>query len=106
VSKGELKPLTDLFKPEDVITCECGSTAFFDWCVQVIAKKNYGPSPRSQGWTQSENARVCINCHKPIVVYDGTAYDASMYVSSEQIAALIRLGQARQTAVPVRGMDP
>ena len=36
----------------------------------------------------------------------GTAYDASMFVTSEQISALIRLGQAREHATPVRGTDP
>jgi hypothetical protein len=105
VGKVELKPLTDLFKPEDVIRCSCGSTAFFDWCVQIIARRNF-PGSRGANYAGSDNARICVNCHRPIVVYDGEAYDASMFVTSEQIAALIKYGQARQHVVPPRAMDP
>ena len=102
-----LAPLTDVLGRGDVIACSCGSTAFFDWCVQIVARRDYGrAAPRARDFVQSDNVRICVNCHLPIVVLDGTAYDASMFVSCEQIGALIELGRARRHATPVRAMDP
>jgi hypothetical protein len=70
-----VKKFSEIFPPDLVIRCDCGSCAFFA-------------------------------CLRPIVVYDGVPYDASEYLKPEQIAEVLKRGQAREQLVPIKAMDP
>jgi hypothetical protein len=100
-----MKKLSEVFPPDQIIRCDCGSTSFFDWGVQIGETRDY-PSPRAKEWSQYHNVKICTACLKPVVFHDGIAYDASEYVSPQRIEELIHRGQAKEHLTPVKAMDP
>lgn len=101
-----MEKFSEVFPPDQMIQCDCKSWAFFDWGIQVCTQNDFGPSKRNKDWTGMSNVKICTNCLKPVVVYDGTAYDATEYVSKEQVQSLLQRGQAREHLTPVKIMDP
>ncbi len=96
-----MKKLSEIHAPDDVVACECSCQSFFDWGIQIAYTSDFGRSPRAKEFATHSNVKVCMSCHTPIVIYDGDIYDASEYVSAEQIQALIE-----RSEVPVPVMDP
>jgi hypothetical protein len=101
-----VKSLKDIHPPDDLIRCDCGSCCFFDWGVKVIVAGNYGKSPRCQDYTTTDNVQICAGCLKPVMVKDGDIYDASDYVSANQVRDILKRGQTKEHVVPERVMDP
>jgi hypothetical protein len=98
--------LSTVLPPDQIIQCDCGCKAFFDWGIKIGSVNDFGPSPRNKEWASTDNVQICVSCLKPSVVYQGTIYDASEYISAEQVQDLIEKGQARHHAMPPRRMDP
>jgi hypothetical protein len=90
---------SEVFPPDQMIQCDCKSWSFFDWGIQVCTQNDFGPSKRNKDMS---NVKICTNCLKPVVVYDGTAYDATEYVSKDQVESLLQRGQAREHLTPVK----
>lgn len=111
-----LPKLSEIMPEDQVVQCDCQCASFFDWGIQVVNKTDLGQSPRNKDYALMSNVKICVNCLKPIVIFDGTPYDASEYVTPEQIEALIQSGKGevsdeakpkpRTHAVPVSAMDP
>lgn len=101
-----MKSIQELYPPDNVIRCDCGSAAFFDWGVQIIPTANYGKSPRGQDYSSGANVKICAACLKPAIIVDGDVYDASAYVTAQQVKDIIRRGQTKEHLVPAKTMDP
>jgi hypothetical protein len=101
-----MKSLKDLYPPDNIIRCDCGSHAFFDWGIEIIATSNFGKAPRNQDWNHTDNVKICASCLKPVVVDNGDVYDASDYVTEKQVKEILKRGQVREQTVSVKAMDP
>lgn len=100
-------PLLSTVIPEEkILRCSCGSAAFFDWGVKLLSTISFGQSPRYQDFAQNANVNICAECNRPAIQLDGDLYDASEYVSAEQVRSIIAEAQARQHTVPAKVMDP
>lgn len=104
--KRILQKLSTILDPEKVRSCSCGSYAFFAWGVKMITTEDYGVAPRNRGFTATDELVICANCHLPVSLVGGEMYDASEYVTAEDVARIIEYSQAREQRVPVRAMDP
>jgi hypothetical protein len=104
--KGILPALSSVLPDEKILRCACGSSAWFDWGIQIVTKTTSGPSPRFADYAGQGNVKICANCHRAAVIWDGDLYDASEYVSSEEIDSIIEKAQMRQHTVPAKVMDP
>jgi hypothetical protein len=101
-----MKLLESLLTPEKTIACpECGGFVFFDWGLKFLHIEP-GLGPRTEGWQSQGGVVICAGCHHPVVWAGGDYYDAATYIPKDTIEKLIREGQARSHAVPVRAMDP
>lgn len=107
MAKQQMKPLSDVMPPGKTVSCpNCGGFVFFDWGLKLLHRETSGVGPRVADWAQAGNVQVCANCHHPVVWMGGDYYDAVEVIDKETIEKLIREGQARSHAVPVRAMDP
>lgn len=97
--EGKLQSIKEIFKKEDLIRCTCGSTTFLDWGVQIMERAAQLPGKRLEGLAQSNNVKICTNCHMPVVHYSGDLYDASEFVDQKTIEQVIQLGQATKQPV-------
>lgn len=101
-----LRQLDEIFKDADIIRCECGSAAFFDWGIQIIEHSTKYPGHRTQDWSHGNNVKICVDCKKPVVLHEGDLYDASEFVDHTAIDQLIRWSQEKNAKVPTKVMDP
>lgn len=106
MAKRILAKLSTIISPEKVKSCACGSYAFFAWGVKMVTTEDYGSAPRNRNYTATDELVICSNCHLPISIVGGEMYDASEYVTKEDVRRIIEYSQAREQRVPVRAMDP
>ena len=104
-NEGRLPMLSEVLAKEKVHQCVCGSFAFFAWGVKLLFRGDYGLG-RSRDWGTWEELVICAGCHRPVVVNGGDMYDATEFVTPEEVERLILYGAARQHRVPVSVMDP
>lgn len=107
--ESEFKPLRQLdeiFKDSEIIRCDCGSAAFFDWGIQISTTAVKYPGHRTEGYASANHVKICVCCKKPVVHYDGDLYDASEFVDKGAIDQLIRWSQEKNAKVPTKVMDP
>lgn len=102
-----MKLLSNVLPAEKTVACPgCGGFVFFDWGVKLLHREPSGVGPRVQDWATSGTVHICVSCHSPVVWMGGDYYDAAEAIDRDAIGTLIREGQARQHAVPIRRMDP
>lgn len=104
--KRILTKLSTILDKDQVQSCSCGSYAFFAWGVKMITTENYGAAPRNRNFTATDELVICANCHLPVSMVGGEMYDASEFVTKEDVERIIEYSQARHQRVPVRAMDP
>lgn len=86
--------------------CTCGSTAFFDWGVKILVRESSGKHARFQEYAGNVNVEICAQCNKPVVILAGEMYDASEFISADQVNDLLKYGATREHVTPLRAMDP
>lgn len=101
-----LRQLDEIYKDEDIVRCECGSAAFFDWGIQLVTKAVKYPGHRTEDFAGSSHVKICVGCKRPVLLYDGDLYDAAEFVDKEDIDQLIRWSQEKNAKVPTKVMDP
>jgi hypothetical protein len=102
-----MQMLSTVLGPDKAIACpECGAHVFFDWGLKVLFRDSGGVGPRVQNWATNGGVQVCATCHHPVIWMGGDYYDGVEYFPKDTIEKLIREGQAREHAVPIRTMDP
>ena len=102
---GILPMLSTVFEEDKVFKHSCGSHAFFAWGIKIITKESIGKHSRLQDMPGDSEVMVCSNCLGPVVIMGGVMYDASEYISKEEIDDILMYGQARQHATPLKAMD-
>lgn len=104
--KPPMRELSEIFKDEEIVRCNCGSAAFFDWGITLLGTVREGAerTERYKGMALDEKVRVCMSCQKPVVLYGGDLFDASEFIDKKQIAELI--SREKASHVPGHTMDP
>lgn len=103
----KMKPLSDVVAVDKAIRCpECGGFCFFDWGLKVLHRASYGPAPRMKDFADHENIQICAKCLLPIAKVGGDYYDASEFITREDVETILARGQARDHRTPVPVMDP
>lgn len=102
-----LPKLSTVLSEDKIHTCTCGSHAFFSWGIKLMNTESPGlPLPRLHNMARDNEVMICAKCHKPVVMLGGDMYDASEYISSDQVKEIIMFGQSREHKAPLRAMDP
>lgn len=100
-----LPKLSTVVDPENVFTHTCGSSAFFAWGIKIMVRESIGKHPRLQNMANYDEVIVCAKCLGPVVILGSVMYDASEYVSKEQVNDILMYGQAREHKTPLKVMD-
>lgn len=100
-----LPKLSTVIASQDILQHPCGSSAFFAWGIKLMVRESIGKHPRLQGIENYDEVIVCAKCLGPAVVLGGIMYDASEFISKDQIDDILMYGQSRKQATPLRAMD-
>jgi hypothetical protein len=101
-----MKHLSEIYKDEAIKRCSCGSAAFFDCGIEMINSAAPYLSARYKDFADRDHVKICVECKKAIILFGGELYDASEYISADQIASYVSFRKASGGIGPTPGKVP
>lgn len=106
VTAKPMKHLSEIFPDDKIKRCSCGSAAFFDCGIEMVNSSVQYPGDRFNDSASRDHVKVCVDCKRAVVMYGGDMYDASEYISTDQIASYVNFRKASGGLGPTPGKIP
>lgn len=101
----EMQKLGKLLDKDNVVHCpNCKGTTFVDQGFRILTTTNIGRTTRWENVADTPHVYVCAKDYTAIVNIEGTYYDASEFIGSEEITGYLtnKLDVTREFATPSR----